>query len=230
MKAPRACRPCREGKRKCTRQALRVGDPCHACQRRKIHCTGIKPAPRTSPASLLPGPGPSSRETEKGQNVNTDELGSRSVFHSRQGGRGVEEGIEIDLDTALQLIDYYLRKVHDRSHSLFHPTLLREKVRSGSLSRTLLLALCSMGSRFSQDEGIRGLEMKLMNEAKALLLSDIENICVENVQTCIILANLCAAHMNPSSEALFFRTFPISPPYITLRSRGQYLQCFSTSS
>lgn len=44
-----------------------------------------------------------------------------------------------------------------------------------------------------------------MDESKRLLLADLERICVENIQTCILLANLYAAHLNPSSEALFFR-------------------------
>ncbi|KAF4991867.1 hypothetical protein FDECE_13894 [Fusarium decemcellulare] len=35
--------------------------------------------------------------------------------------------------------------------------------------------------------------------------ADLENICLENIQTCILIANLCAGHFNPSSEALYFR-------------------------
>ncbi|KAK7416201.1 hypothetical protein QQX98_005398 [Neonectria punicea] len=44
-----------------------------------------------------------------------------------------------------------------------------------------------------------------MLESKRLLQSDLENICLENIQTCILVANLCACHSNPTSEALYFR-------------------------
>ncbi|CAJ0543881.1 Ff.00g039730.m01.CDS01 [Fusarium sp. VM40] len=62
-----------------------------------------------------------------------------------------------------------------------------------------------MGARFDEDDEIRSLEGNYMEESKRLLLADLENICIENVQTCILIANLFAAHLNPSSEALFFR-------------------------
>lgn len=62
-----------------------------------------------------------------------------------------------------------------------------------------------MGARFDEDGEIRALEDNYMEESKRLLLADLENICIENVQTCILIANLFAAHLNPSSEALFFR-------------------------
>ncbi|KAF5595303.1 uncharacterized protein FSUBG_9203 [Fusarium subglutinans] len=82
---------------------------------------------------------------------------------------------------------------------------LKKQVRDGSINKALLLSLCAMGSRFDQDEQIRCLENSYNNESKRLLLTDLENICIENVQTCILLANLFAAHLNPSSETLFFR-------------------------
>ncbi|RSL74387.1 hypothetical protein CEP53_000283 [Fusarium sp. AF-6] len=49
------------------------------------------------------------------------------------------------------------------------------------------------------------MELSLLDESKRLLQSDLENICLENIQTCILIANLCASHGNPSSEALYFR-------------------------
>lgn len=47
-----------------------------------------------------------------------------------------------------------------------------------------------------------------MEKSKSVLLADLENICLENVQTCILIANLCDAHLNPQSEALYFRKLP----------------------
>lgn len=48
-----------------------------------------------------------------------------------------------------------------------------------------------------------------MKESKRRLLADLENICVENVQCCVLIANLCAAHLNPTSEALYFRWYSL---------------------
>jgi hypothetical protein len=52
---------------------------------------------------------------------------------------------------------------------------------------------------------MRSLELLLTTESKQLLLADVENVCLENIQACILVANLCAAHANSSSEFLFFR-------------------------
>jgi hypothetical protein len=69
-----------------------------------------------------------------------------------------------------------------------------------------LLAICSMGSRFSSDAHVRHLEVPWMARSKQLLLADLEHICLENIQAAILMANLCVAQLNPISEVLFFRT------------------------
>jgi hypothetical protein len=116
-----------------------------------------------------------------------------------------ENSIDVSVDVAARLVDYYLTKLHNRPHSLFHPATLKKQVQDGSINKALLLSICSMGARFDTDDEIRSLENTYSNESKRLLLADLENICIENVQTCILIANLYAAHLNPSSEALFFR-------------------------
>ncbi|VUC23052.1 unnamed protein product [Clonostachys rosea] len=62
-----------------------------------------------------------------------------------------------------------------------------------------------MGCRVSEDFALRDLHGSLATEAKRLLQADLENITLENVQTCCIIANLCEWDCNRSSEALFFR-------------------------
>lgn len=193
MKTPKACRQCRDSKRKCTRLAQAAGEPCDQCQKRSLSCTGIFGShPKTpSPAVLLPK-----------QDLETRAEADTRTSHEDLGPADVSPG------EAVVLVDYYLDKLHNRPASLFHPHRLRKQVRECSLNRALLLAICSMGSRFSPDEEIRAREISLMNESKRLLLADLENICLENVQTCIMIANLSAAHLKPSSEALFFRETP----------------------
>ncbi|KIM99716.1 hypothetical protein OIDMADRAFT_126100 [Oidiodendron maius Zn] len=62
-----------------------------------------------------------------------------------------------------------------------------------------------MGSTFSPHPDIRLLRDRLTVQSKKLLLKNLEDICLESIQTCILVANLCAANASPSSEALFFR-------------------------
>lgn len=215
MKAPKACRPCREGKRRCLRRTHLIGEPCDPCLKRRIQCTGTPSRlPPTEPLSLLPRPATVSEWGSPGED------GTHSSIESLSGD---QRQVDMDVEVALQLVDYYLGKVHNRSHSLFHPRLLREKVRGRLLNRALLLALCSIGSRFSTDAKVRELEVKLMEESKRRLLDDLENICIENVQTCILVANLCAAHLNPSSEALFFRRLTSFPSDLRSASQNETL-------
>ncbi|KAM5350919.1 hypothetical protein ACJ41O_003642 [Fusarium nematophilum] len=177
MKPPTACRQCRESKRRCIRQG--PGNACVTCHKRRLQCDGQLRTQTASQLSLLP----------------------------KQPGIQQSALPEADLsaDVAQELVEHYLVKIHNRPHSLFHPPTLRDQVRQGSLGRALLLAICSMGSRFSSDAEIRSLELPLTQESKRLLQADIENICLENIQTCILIANLCAGQSNPSSEALYFR-------------------------
>ncbi|KAH7150311.1 fungal-specific transcription factor domain-containing protein [Dactylonectria estremocensis] len=190
MKAPRACQQCRESKRKCLRPNQTIGDPCEPCRKRKLPCTSLLARSPTSSQSLLPKP-------------------TVGLIGRHEDGAPVAMAraptSDISVDVAVLLVDFVLDKLHNRPYTLFHPLKLRKQVRDGSVNKALLLAICSMGSRFAEDEDIRLLEIHWMNESKRLLLADLESQCVENIQTCVLIANLCSAHLNPSSEALFFR-------------------------
>jgi hypothetical protein len=100
-----------------------------------------------------------------------------------------------------------LTKIHDRPHSIFHSSTLWSKIRQKSVSRPLLLAICATGAHLSKQPTVRSLIPLLTAECKRLLQNSMEQICLENIQTCILVANLCAAHANPSSEFLFFRMY-----------------------
>ncbi|KAM0189097.1 hypothetical protein ACHAPI_010242 [Fusarium lateritium] len=178
MKPPKACHECRKTKRKCTRPSGQIGDPCDQCQVKNLRCTASLANVPPRIHTLLPNSSPP---------------------------RHRDSPIDIPTDVAARLVDYYLTKLHNRPHSLFHPATLKKQVHDGSINKALLLSICSMGARFDQDDEIRSLEDSYNNESKRLLLADLENICIENVQTCILIANLYAAHLNPFSEALFFR-------------------------
>jgi hypothetical protein len=45
------------------------------------------------------------------------------------------------------------------------------------------------------------------SEAKRLVKADLENICLENVQACILVGNICFAESNADLESLYFGKF-----------------------
>ncbi|KAJ3533831.1 hypothetical protein NM208_g7808 [Fusarium decemcellulare] len=183
MKQPTACRQCRESKRKCIRRG--AGNACVTCLKRRVQCDASLRKYSALQSSLLP----------KQPSTHDDTL------HPSQS----KPTLDLSTEVAQELVEHYLIKIHDRPHSLFHPPTLRDEVRRGSINRALLLSICSMGCRFSSDAHIQSLELSMVQESKRLLQADLENICLENIQTCILIANLCAGHFNPSSEALYFR-------------------------
>ncbi|KAL4964203.1 Zn(II)2Cys6 transcription factor [Aspergillus stella-maris] len=111
----------------------------------------------------------------------------------------------LSLDMSVELVELYLEKIHDRPHSLFHPATLRTQLRDGTAGDALVFAICAIGSKFSAYPDRLGLEKRLAGEAKRLLQADIENICIRNIQTCILIATLSAGNCETTPEALYFR-------------------------
>jgi hypothetical protein len=181
MKMAKACRECRSSKRKCSR--IDTSGPCVQCSKRALSCS--------STLRKIKDPQLAPRDLELVVEQET------------------QQSLDIHDDIVIELIEHYIDKLHDRPHSLFHLPTLRERVRRKTIKKALLLAICSLGARFSKNIEIRSLEPELMATAKRLTLVDLENICLENIQTCILLANLCAANSKSSSEALFFSKHPI---------------------
>lgn len=181
MGAAKACQQCRDAKRKCLRREA-VGS-CAQCIKRNIVCSNelsVRRAPQ-----LVPGH-------------------SRMIEQQEE----LEESIDLPEEIVIELVEHYIDKIHDRPHSLFHLPTLRESVRTGNINRASLMAMCSIGSRFSIHPEIRMLGEHLTAESKRLILAGLEDISLESIQTCILVANLCAADGRPSSEALFFRKWP----------------------
>lgn len=175
--AAKACQQCRAAKRKC----LRCSDfgSCEPCLRKSILCSNTR-------------------------RIRREPLIAPSHTTVRIEGKD-EDNIELPRETVTELVEHYIDKIHDRPHSLFHLPTLRESIRTGNMKKALILAICAMGSTFSPHPDIRLLRDQLTVQSKKLLLDNLEDICLENIQTCILVANLCAANASPSSEALFFR-------------------------
>lgn len=100
-------------------------------------------------------------------------------------------------------MDEYIRCISDRPHSIFHLPTLRASARANDLPAGLRPALLSYGARFHPDPEVSCLGTYFFEDAKRHLHLDLEHVCLENVQTYILLAGLSAASMRPSSEALY---------------------------
>ncbi|KAM5345157.1 hypothetical protein ACJ41O_011019 [Fusarium nematophilum] len=112
---------------------------------------------------------------------------------------------DLSWETTVEFVEHYLGHVHGRPHSIFHPGTLRAQLRSGSIGHGLLYAICAVGCKFSLLPDRRTLEARLSAEAKRLVQLDLENVCVENIQACILLALLSAGNCQTTSQALFAR-------------------------
>lgn len=171
MKLAKACRQCRDGKRKCDRPATCV--PCKQCTRRKLRCSGAAATLKTP--LLSPQPRPSTP---------VQSLPS--------------------LEVRRELCDLYISYIHDKPHTLFHEPTLRQEVADGSVSRAVLYGVLGLSARFSNHDEIRLQAEGFAMESRRELKVDLEHICLENVQACILIGNLCGAEGNNNTEALFF--------------------------
>lgn len=109
------------------------------------------------------------------------------------------------------LVEIYLTKIHGQAHSIFHPPTLRQQLRNDSVPRALLYAMAAIGSKFSPDPQHLDMGRYLALEAKRLLQADMENICLENIQACILVSMLSAGNCHISSEAMFLRKVSYNP-------------------
>ncbi|KAG4291360.1 hypothetical protein FPRO06_03246 [Fusarium proliferatum] len=108
-------------------------------------------------------------------------------------------------ELAIEFVESYLTHLDGRAHSIFHQETLRRQVRRKEIGDALLYAICALGSKFSPKSEHRALEAPLMKGAKRLVQADLENVCIEHVQTCILLSLLSAGNCHTSSETLFLR-------------------------
>ena len=188
MRLPTACIQCRQAKRRCIRPE--AGEKCTSCKHRQLICEGILKTRRVGQRTLVPRSSATVSPSNKSSQHHDGEIGPRPSLS--QG-------------TAIELVELYLDKFHGRPHSLFHPGTLRSRVCSGTLNVALLYAICAIGCKFSANPDTRRQGSGLIVEAKQLLQADISNICLENIQSCMLITTLSVGHGDSASAALFFR-------------------------
>jgi hypothetical protein len=185
----RSCQHCRNAKRKCIPGQDRDSTPsCDRCLRHHLACSHSQATRRRRARLEARQPVVQSGTEPENQSQSAD------AFLSDDGSVAV-------------LVQEYLSKIHGRPHSIFHTATLWKTIRARRVSKALLLAICAMGAHVSTQPTLRSLEPILTAESKRLLRIDLERVCLDNIQTCVLVANLCVAHANPSSEFLFFREY-----------------------
>ncbi|KEF59304.1 uncharacterized protein A1O9_04148 [Exophiala aquamarina CBS 119918] len=185
MRSPTACAQCRRAKRRCIRNA--PSEACAPCEQRQLLCEenvqvqlgGQRPlVPRSAAVASTLGQSPE---------------------------RQIGPRVELSRGIVIELVDHYLDKFDGRPHSIFHPATLRSSVHNGTLNEALLYAICAIGCKFSGNPDLRSQGSFFATESRRLLQADISNICLENIQACILIAMLSVGHGDSASEALFIR-------------------------
>lgn len=175
MRPAKACLECRATKRRCVRlDNDKSRDDCLGCRSRQIRCTRSLTRQRSQNTMPLIAP------------VSTSYNGLPSDEDSRE------------------CVGLYLQFIHERPHSIFHEKTLWQDLSSGELSRSLLLAICALGCRFSTRHNLRVLSTAYQVQSSTIFATQLEQISLSNIQTAILLANIYAAGERNDLEALYF--------------------------
>lgn len=128
MKVAKACRQCRESKRKCTKSP--TASSCAPCDHKQLSCSFASNHGRQH-APILPQPASSATR------FSTDD----TTFCQPQG---------IPLPSRhviCELVDLYIKLVHDKPHSLFHEPSIRDAAASGLIRNQVLCGILALSAR-----------------------------------------------------------------------------------
>jgi hypothetical protein len=180
MRLPTSCRECRVGKRKCTPDPAGKQHRCLVCKSRRITCSN----------AAIPVASAFGGSTVRPELLT---LPATSVHLSTSTPSGKE----------FEFINLYFRYIHDRPHSLFHEKSAWEALRNGTLPEHLWRAMCILGCRFAH-QSQRDLASAFAEQSRALLDQQLDQLSIENVQTCILLGNWYTAAQNADLQIKYF--------------------------
>ncbi|KAE8150341.1 hypothetical protein BDV25DRAFT_172224 [Aspergillus avenaceus] len=179
MKVAKSCSQCRIAKRRCSAGPL--SEPrCQQCLTRDQCCSWITDRSTRRPKPLLP------------------DLSCGDASLSRR------QVVSIDDNTRDELVELYLKLIHDKPHTLFHPTVLKIRVQNGSLAKATLYCILALAARFSISQDIREQTDDFFHLAKDHVKLSIDNVCLDILHAAILIGNLCGADGDASGESLFF--------------------------
>ncbi|KAL2213109.1 hypothetical protein CC79DRAFT_1264706 [Sarocladium strictum] len=118
--------------------------------------------------------------------------------------KAVDE-VQLELRTKLELTDLYIRLIHDKPHTLFHPPTLRQEVQNETLPDKVLYGVLAMAApRLSRKPEIARLAPIFSTRARDAIKKDLESISLESIQACVLAGNLCGIDGENEAEALYF--------------------------
>ncbi|KAH8878931.1 hypothetical protein GQ53DRAFT_739544 [Thozetella sp. PMI_491] len=104
----------------------------------------------------------------------------------------------------MYLVDLYFRFINDQPHSLFHEHTFKASVAAGTASRTVTLGMMGLSARFATHTDVRTRGQLYASQAKAALKDDLEHICIDNLQSSILVGNICFGDGGADAESLYF--------------------------
>ena len=177
MKVAKACTRCRLGKRKCTASDGRRG--CDECHRRSLSCSLTLCTARhiyRPPKKLV-----------------------SAIFAPPGNGPN-----DISIQDRCGLVATYIRLIHDKPHTLFHPPTLMHQVQEGLLQEPVLWAVMAMAARLTDMPSLRSRAAEIADRAKTLLKQTIDCVSLWNIQACMLVGNLCVAVGDYQAESLWY--------------------------
>lgn len=121
------CAQCRKAKRRCVTVSGQLA--CLLCVQRQRICSRLAiPQPslaggKDAVKGQLPSPAPTSWSISEAADIVSQEI-------------------------AVELVELYIRYMHDKPHALFHEPTLRESVVDGSIKKVVLFSLLGLGARY----------------------------------------------------------------------------------
>ncbi|KAL4885268.1 hypothetical protein BJY04DRAFT_231820 [Aspergillus karnatakaensis] len=103
-----------------------------------------------------------------------------------------------------ELIDLYMRLIHDKPHTFFHPATLRTRVQSGSLPETVLFSILAVAARFSNDRSIRERTKDFFHLAKESFKRNLDEVTLDNVHAAALIGNICGLMVIRTGSRCFF--------------------------
>ncbi|KAF5003572.1 hypothetical protein FDECE_9886 [Fusarium decemcellulare] len=107
-------------------------------------------------------------------------------------------------EETIHLVDLYFQFIHNQPHSLFHEATFKQSVISGTVSQPVLLGMMGMSARFATQPDIRSRGPMYCAKAKVALKEDLEHVCIENIQACILVGNNFMGDCEADVESLYF--------------------------
>ncbi|KAJ5161059.1 hypothetical protein N7492_006451 [Penicillium capsulatum] len=184
MRQARACRACRERRRRCETQA--PGLACKHCVAKRLACTN---------SEISQGP--------------RDYIDSHSLGNPTAGLLHVPPA-QCPLPAkplAVELSELYFHYVHDQFHTLFHPPSFMQDLKCGKAPPILLYGMMALSARFSTNVAFADVDPRMRGQGYAKeceRLLELNNVSITTLRACVLLGAFWITEGNPGSESIYY--------------------------